>query len=173
MSRLPLVDPATMTPQQRSQYDRFPSNLTRALLLTEHPLSTALPNLANALRAATLDAIQREAVILRVASLSGSAYERMQHLGEARKAGWSDDDIEAIEGGRPPDRVANLLAFVDEVVRSGDATDEAFVKVQETMAAGDIATVLLLIGHYMMVARFVTVLRVELDPQPGDWSHEH
>ena len=35
MSRIPLVSVEEMTKEQREQYDRFPSNLTRALLLME------------------------------------------------------------------------------------------------------------------------------------------
>ena len=55
MSRIPLVSIADMTEEQRAQYDRFPSNLTRALLLMDGALAGALPNLANALRTSSLD----------------------------------------------------------------------------------------------------------------------
>ena len=54
MSRIPLVSVAEMTEEQHAQYDRFPSNLTRALLLMDPRLAGALPNLANALRASRL-----------------------------------------------------------------------------------------------------------------------
>ena len=73
-----------MAPEEKAQYDRFPSNLTRALLLVDRRLAEAAPNLANALRASPLDERLREAVILRVAALHGSAYERMQHIGQVR-----------------------------------------------------------------------------------------
>ncbi len=89
MSRIPLVDPDHMNEQQRQQYDRFPSNLTRGLLLADQRLSEALPNLANALRASSLDAKVREAVIVRVATLLDSAYEQMEHAGQVKKVGWS------------------------------------------------------------------------------------
>ena len=81
MSRIPLVRVEAMTPDQRRQYDRFPSNLSRGLLLTPQRLSEALPNLANALRASGLDARVREGAILRVAALSDCAFERMQARG--------------------------------------------------------------------------------------------
>jgi hypothetical protein len=87
MPRMELVRVEDMPPDQRAQYDRFPSNLSRALLLTDGRLAKALPEVANALRASGLDAKLREALILRVAALSGSAYERMQHLEQARKFG--------------------------------------------------------------------------------------
>ncbi len=93
MPRIPLVEVEDMTHTQKEQYDRFPSNLSRGLLLLDDRLAGALPNLANALRASSLDPKQREAVILRVAALHGSAYERMQHLEQAHKVGWSDAAI--------------------------------------------------------------------------------
>ena len=173
MSRLSLATVEDMDAAQREQYRRFPSNLTRGLLLADQRLSEALPNLANALRAAPLDPKVREAVILRVASLHANAYERMQHLDQARKFGWSDADIEAIEAGRFPAEVEPILRFTDECVRDGDVSDPTFASVKDLLIPRDVATVILLIGHYMMVARFTAVLRIELDAKPDSWSHEH
>ena len=162
-----------MAPEEKAQYDRFTSNLTRALLLVDRRLAEAAPNLANALRASPLDERLREAVILRVAALHGSAYERMQHIGQVRKAGWSDEEIAGIESGAPPAELADLMRFVDECVRTGDVSDARFDAVLNALGARDLATVLLLIGHYMMIARFTKVLRVELDAEADGWTHEH
>ena len=129
MSRIPLVSTAEMTEEQHAQYDRFPSNLTRALLLMDQRLASALPNLANALRASSLEAKLREAVILRVAALQGSAYERMQHLGQAHKVGWNDEDIVAIEAGGKAlsdPKLKAALAFVEAGVVSSDVSDVTF-----------------------------------------------
>ncbi len=176
MSRIPLVRIEDMDPEQRAQYDRFPANLTRGLLLADQRLSQALPDLANALRAAPLDAKMREAVILRVAALHDSAYERMQHLGQAGKLGWSDAEIAAIEAGRldalPADTAA-VLRFAGECVMQGNVSDETFAVAQAVLNPRDIATVILLVGHYMMVARFTAVLGIELDVQADSWTHEH
>lgn len=176
MSRIPLVRIEDMDPEQRAQYDRFPANLTRGLLLADQRLSQALPNLANALRAAPLDAKTREAVILRVAALHASAYERMQHLEQAGKVGWSQAEIAAIEAGRfdaLPAETAVVLRFADECVTPGNVSDETFAAAQAVLKPRDLATVILLVGHYMMVARFTAVLAIELDPQADSWTHEH
>ena len=173
MSRIPLIQVEDMSFDQKAQYDRFPANLTRALLLVDQRLAEAAPNLANALRASPLNARLREAVILRVAALHGSAYERMQHIEQARKAGWSDEEIAGIERGSPPAEVADIMRFVDECVRTGDVSDICFEAVLHALGARDLATVLLLIGHYMMIARFTKVLRVELDAEADSWTHEH
>ena len=176
MSRVPLVRPEDMTPEQRAQYDRFPSNLTRGLLLAEQRLAGALPATANALRTSGLDPKLREGVILRVAALSDSPFERMQHLGEARKAGWTEAEIGAIEAG---DRSGVLgaftpiLAFVDECVADVRASDATFAAVAAALPPREIATVLILVGHYMTVARFIANLGIELDPAPSAWDKEH
>ena len=176
MSRIPLVPVAEMTGEQHAQYDRFPSNLTRALLLMDQRLAGALPNLANALRASSLEAKLREAVILRVAALEGSAYERMQHLGQAHKVGWNDEDIAAIEAGggtlSEPGLKA-VLGFVDACVASSDVSDSTFAAASGVLSHRDLATVIVLVGHYMMVARFLGILQVPLDAQPDSWKGDH
>ncbi len=176
MSRIRLVAVEDMDLRQRAQYDRFPSNLSRGLLLADHRLSEALPNLANALRASGLDAKLREAAILRVAALSGSAYERMQHSGQAEKAGWSSADIAAIEAGALeglPGDTAAVLRFVGECVADPRVSDPTFTAVRALLSDRDIATLILLVGHYMMVARFTATLDIALDDNPDGWSAEH
>ncbi len=176
MSRVPLIRVEDMTPEQREQYDRFPSNLSRGLLLTEKRLASALPNLANALRTSGLDPKLREAVILRVAALSSSAYERMQHLEQAKKAGWTPAEIAAIEAGDfsgALSEFAPVLRFTDECVAVPRVSDAVFAEIKGMLSDREIATVILLIGHYMMVARFVGILDIDLDPKPDSWTSEH
>ncbi len=176
MSRLPLVHVQDMTSYQREQYDRFPSNLSRALLLTDDRLANCLPALANALRSSGLDPRLREAVILRVAELSGSAYERMQHLDQARAAGFSNEEIAAIEAGNTasqPELLRVVITFVEECVASVKVSEATFERARALLSPRDIATILLLVGHYMMVARLLETLEVDLDPAPDSFAAEH
>jgi len=176
MARVPLLAPDDMDSEQREQYDRFPSNLTRALLLADSRLARALPETANALRASQLDPRTREGVILRVAALRHSAYERMQHLEQASTVGWSEGQITAIEQGNrsalPPD-FAIVLDVVDELVGAGDLTDATFAAARAALSDRDLVTTVLLVGHYLSVARLLTVLRIELDDAPDPWTAEH
>lgn len=176
MSRLPLADPHRLTGDERAQYDRFPSNLTRALLLVDRRLARALPETANALRASTLDPQLREGVILRVAALQGSVYERLQHLEQAYGTGWTQEQTAAIEGGHHaalPGKYPALMAFVDACVASPCVDDATFDAVRATLSPQEIATTLLLIGHYMSVARLTGVLQIEPDAQADSWTAEH
>ena len=176
MARIPLVRIEDMTAAQRAQYDRFPSNLSRALLLADDRLAGALPNLANALRASSLDAALREAVILRVAALTGSAYERMQHLGQAGKAGLDLATIAAIETGNLASLstdMAAVMAFAEACVMAPRVPDTVFDAAGAALSPRDLVTVILLVGHYVMVGRLLATLDVELDPAPDSWAAEH
>lgn len=176
MPRIPLVDPDAMTPEQREAYDRFPSNLSRALQLAGPRLARSQTESANALRASGLDAALREAVILRVAALQRSAYERMQHLGQAAAAGWDPRQIAAIEAGdlsALPVDTATVLVFAQACVACPEVSDAVFEAVAAVLHPREIVTVVLLVGHYLTIARLTGVLRVELDKTPDPFTHEH
>jgi alkylhydroperoxidase family enzyme len=170
MARIELPEVSALNSAERTQYDRFPSNLTRALLGTSGCARGYL-ELGFALRATRLEPRHYELVILRVAALSSSAYERMQHLPPARQAGWSDADIRAIEGeagGALDDAARALLAFVDECVRDVRVSTRTFDRSRTYFPEGALADAALLTGFYMMTARFLETLGVPLDDAPCD-----
>lgn len=111
----------------------------------------------------------RELVILRVAALTQSTFERVQHEPMARAAGCADAEVAAavdlardLDTALPPDTAA-LLRFVDHVVASyGDPA--AVVDVHPHFTDDQIATFTLLIGHYVMTAMFLKTTDVPLDP---------
>ncbi|OBJ59749.1 carboxymuconolactone decarboxylase family protein [Mycobacterium sp. 1423905.2] len=111
----------------------------------------------------------RELVILRVAALTRSTFEREQHEPMARAAGCTDAEVVAaldlerdLDAALPPDAAA-LLRFVDQVVGSyGDPA--AIDGVQPHFTDDQIATYTLLIGHYVMTAMFLKTTDVAPDP---------
>ncbi|WP_308818875.1 carboxymuconolactone decarboxylase family protein [Pseudonocardia alni] len=178
MARIPLPEPADMGPRHRAQYERFPSHLTRTLTVMDPRLSEALPETANALRASALAPAWREGAILRVAALTGSAYERLQHLDQARRH-WSDEQVAAIETTAGGDRsalpigFARLLDLVDLLVPGLPVPDDVLAAVRRTLDDRELVTLIVLVGHYLTVARLTTVLDVDLDPVPDPWTREH
>jgi alkylhydroperoxidase family enzyme len=105
---------------------------------------------------------------LRIAALSNSAYERMQHIPPARKAGWTDADIAAIEQGdasRLDPLSTDLLAFVDECVKNVRVSDRTFAQLRTHISEEAVADLILLIGFYMMTARVLETLDIELDDE--------
>lgn len=169
MARIELYEPSLMSEEQRVLYNRLPVNLIRAMLRTNYTYGYL--ELGLALNTGKLIPKHRELVILRVAALSGSSYERMHHLPAARLAGWSDADIAAIEAGlwdRLDPAEAALLRFVDECVNDVRVSDRVFTEVQQHFPGDVVAEATLLTGFYMMTARFLETLEVDLDENPSN-----
>src|ERR1700728_4277185 len=99
MSLIDLVDESTMTPEQRAAFDLLPSNLARGLVNTDPRVVAAKFRLAGTYIACDLDPQLRELVMMRVAALCNSDYERLQHRHKAITTGLTDNELEAIEAG--------------------------------------------------------------------------
>jgi alkylhydroperoxidase family enzyme len=172
MARICLILPEAMNDEQHAQFRRFPANLTRALLRTGASTSAYL-SLAASFARGLLSAKDRELAILRVGALSQSKYERMQHLGLAKQAGWTDEQIAAIEEGDQMAlgaRECAILRFVDECVYRVRVSDSSFLALKKLITEQEIAEITLLVGHYMMTARFLETIDVDLDDEPTPWS---
>lgn len=172
MARIILPEVDSLTPEQQVLYQRFPANLTRALLRTGACTDGYL-TLGASFRQGHLCAKDRELVILRVAALSHSAYERMQHVEIARQSGWRESDIDAIEDGdiqKLDGKTQAVVRFTDECVKHVKVTGVVFHALRRYCSEEEIAEITLLIGHYMMTARFLETLEVELDERPTSWE---
>ncbi|RIT26307.1 carboxymuconolactone decarboxylase family protein [Mycobacteroides abscessus] len=172
MARIPLADPATLSGLEQAVYQRFPANLVLGLLRATPEIADGYLDLGGALSASPLNRGIREMVILRVGTLSGSAYERMQHLGIARSVGLSDAEIAAVDSGRFDELAPNeraILRFVDELVASPKAT-VTFDAALRALGEQGLATVILLVGHYMLTARLLETLEIDLDAGPTSWD---
>lgn len=63
-----------------------------------------------------------------------------------------------------------MLQFVDEVVAKPKATD-TFDLALANLGEQGLATVTLLVGHYMMTARFLETLNIDLDKNATSWEN--
>ena len=111
-----------------------------------------------------------ELVILRVAHLTDSAYERAQHVRMARDAGLSDDEIKRVaEGPAAPGwapRQAALLRATDELHERRDLSDGRWDELCSHLSETERIELPMLVGHYEMLAMTLNTLRVEPD-EPG------
>lgn len=113
-----------------------------------------------------------ELVILRVAHLSGNDYELEQHRRLGRRAGLTADEVErALDGPDAPGwtpRQAVLLRAVDELHGQRDLGDDTWAALSEHLDEPDRIELVLLAGHYEMLATAITALRVPPDrPRRG------
>ncbi|WP_062743633.1 carboxymuconolactone decarboxylase family protein [Erwinia persicina] len=170
MSRIILSSVDRLTAAEREQYTRFPANLTLGLLRTTSSVGGYL-SLGASFPAGKLEDKDREMVIMRVGALSHSPYERMQHYPLALKAGWSEEEIHNIERGVVNGhRNSAILSFVEECVNQVKVSASTFRHVAEFYDDTQLAELTLLIGHYMMTARFLETLEIDPDEKATPWD---
>ncbi|MEU2656384.1 carboxymuconolactone decarboxylase family protein [Streptomyces sp. NPDC007325] len=170
--RVVLTEVDDMTPEQRAVYEKFQSNLTRALLLTKDSAAAHLA-LGGTFTVGLLSLLDREVVVLRVAHLRDSEFERFLHYPLARKAGLDDTEIKAIEEADyaqlPPGRAA-LVRYVSECMEQHKASAEAFFALREFYDQHEIAEITHLAGHSAMTAMYLASLDIPLDEGIASWG---
>jgi alkylhydroperoxidase family enzyme len=171
MARIALLKTEDMNEQQRAVFDGFKINLTRALLRTTGSAGPYL-QLGATFPKSELGARNAEVVITRVAVLSNSQYELAQHHDRALDVGISEKELTAIASGELAQLSANdqtLVRYVDECVRDVRVSDATFKEAASILTETQIADLTLLIGHYMMTARFLETLEVDVDKPADKW----
>lgn len=113
-----------------------------------------------------LDRREKEIVILRVGARVDSEYELTQHRRLGRRAGLTDAEITRIEavdrnGWNDADRL--LLDVTDELLENDDLGDETWERLRDARGDRGAIELLMLIGHYRMLATVLHTLRVQPD----------
>lgn len=123
------------------------------------------------LRKSTIDPGLRELVILRVGALCASGYEVFQHRRAAARVGVPAGKIEMVlaDPGSPvaadvfSAAEVDVLAFTDAVVGQVKAPQQLFDRVAARLAHGELVELLMTIGFYMLVSRFLENLEVDIE----------
>jgi 4-carboxymuconolactone decarboxylase len=106
-----------------------------------------------------------ELAILIVAHHWNAEYEWAIHAKEARKAGLSDELIEAIKAGRRPafdDPEAELLYdFATEFFRANDVPDALFARAVEHFGRATTVELAGILGYYSMLAIAIRIFRLK------------
>ena len=123
--------------------------------------------LGRGLQCGTLPWRDRELVTLRVAFLSGSAYEWAHHSRSARRAGLTDDEIERVRrdvdaGGWDPVTAAKIRT-VEEIKAGHKITQPTWDVISADYSEQQLIELLLLQGFYWMTASILNSLQVEVD----------
>lgn len=119
----------------------------------------------------TLPRRETELVILRVAHLKSCAYEFHHHVHLGAQAGVTDADVARVVEGPDADgwtkREQTLIDTVDRLHRDGDLSDEAWAALRHHLDERSTIELILLVGHYEMLATALNTLRIQPD-QPHD-----
>jgi alkylhydroperoxidase family enzyme len=115
----------------------------------------------------TLPRKETELVILRVAHLRGSTYEFEHHVRLGRKVGLGEEVFEAVtrptSEGTWTDGQRVILSAVDQLVSERDLDDETWTDLRSHLDERGCIELLMLVGHYEMLATFLETLRVPQD----------
>ncbi len=172
MARVPYLDVSEMPePLQKALDGQPPLNIFRAVANAPAVARGFLALGGALLRRGQLDPTLRELVIIRVGILSGAAYEVHQHKQVARLIGIPQSKVDALGGdpGGEPDADAfehlerDVLRLTDAVVRDVKAPPELFAAVAATLSDAELVELLILIGYYMLVSRFLENLEIEIE----------
>lgn len=110
---------------------------------------------------------ETELVILRVAGLRSCAYEYDHHVHLAERAGITPAEIERLQAGPSAEgwtpRERAILAAVEQLHHDQDVDDDTWAELRRHLDEREAIELVLLVGHYEMLATAITALRVEPD----------
>lgn len=181
MTRLPKAARADFPEELYYVFDRLPAaadgtpmNIFAAMGNNAGLLRSYL-RLANPLWAQCgLDPERRELVILRTAILHRSVYEWHQHVRIGRDAGLSDDRIIALHNWQASTLFSEfesaILGYVDALVASDHPAQPIHDALAKHLPAAGVVGVNLLVGTYIMTAKFLGAMEVEPETTFVGWQ---
>lgn len=173
MARIPYPAPGQSPAAVQEALDALPPlNIFRMLAHAETALRPFLRFGGTILGSLGLEPRLRELAILEVARLTPARYEWVQHVPIARAVGVSTEQVAAVEAGDLgadclTERDRLVLALTREVVAGVRPGDELFGQVCELLSSREIVELLLTVGQYMMLARVMVTLDLEIDEPAG------
>lgn len=169
MARIPYFDLAQAPASYLKLLEsRKPLNLYRMLPYAGKGAEGFLALGGALLRENTLDAKLREIAILRVGILSNASYEVHQHKRVAQMVGLHSDKVMALQIGADTsalsERELMIVKFTDQLVHHVKAGDDMFAAMVKEFSANEVAELVMTIGFYMMVSRFLENFEVDIEP---------
>jgi alkylhydroperoxidase family enzyme len=193
MARIQPLDPAETPDDVREALENLPPlNIFRTLAHAETAFRPFLRFGGAVLGRMSLDPVVRELAILTVAKEAEAEYEWVQHVAIGKALGVTEEQIAALaeadscapegsderirragasgaDGTHPytaPQQAAIELAAC--VVRGPRISDDLYDCISAQFSEREVVELLLAIGDYLMLARVMTVLELDIDEAVGD-----
>ena len=174
MARLPYVNPETASEAVQQVLKVLPVklNIFRMMAHAETAFRPLVSFGSAILGRQQLSPKLRELTILRVAALSPSRYEWVQHVPIAHAVGATEAQVAALERGTIDadcfDALERcVLRFATEALRDVRVSDATFADAAARLSPREIVELILTVGNYMMIARLLESTAVDLDPPAG------
>jgi 4-carboxymuconolactone decarboxylase len=170
MSRIPLTS-TEQQPEPVRQWMARRGNLDVFRLLANAPrVFPGWTQMVDELfESPTFSQRMREVVILRVAHLQGSRYELSQHVGIARNAGLTDQQINAILDTDHPDAAGfsdterTALDVTSELCTTHRLRDDTFAAAQAAFGDEALTELLMIISCYYGLALVLNAADLDVD----------
>lgn len=182
--RIPWLSPGELNPEQRKYYETLlsgPRDVSRIVdpdgrlygafnsRLLDPEVGTAVQQLGAALRFGTrLSDRERELTILMVAAHERCDYEWHGHVDLGRRAGLTDEQLEAVSRCQEVHGLGAEESLVHEVSQAlladADLDDDLFDRARVGLGVEKLFAVVSLVGHYRHTSMSIRVWRVPLKP---------
>jgi 4-carboxymuconolactone decarboxylase len=184
-ARVPQLELADMTAQQREFYDKYATGVRAtpgtsfplvdseghlmgppAVWVLSQPLGLALEQFGYAIRyQLTLSRRAQEMAILMVAQHRHSEFERFAHAQAGLKAGLTEEDLAALAAGQAPTLRTGEEQVVYQATRrildSGTLTAAEYEDYGATLPVPQLFELVTLIGYYLMLATQLSVFDIQ------------
>ena len=172
MARIPYFDPALATGKAQTLFANLPDlNIFRMMGHGGNLLYGFLQLGNTLLFRGRLDPVLREIAIIRVGVLSGCEYEIQQHRDIGRRLGVSDALLDAVSDGPTSATLSEdqrlVVLFTDDLFAHVRSSDEFFSAAVERFGPGVVQELVIVVGYYMMTARFIETFEVDLERHGG------
>lgn len=173
MARIPYFDTTKAQGRAKKQYERLPDlNIFKMLGHSGEMLDGFVKLGAQILNFSEIDPVLREIAIIRTGVLSNASYEVHQHRRIGRRIGMSEALLDAIAEGPNAAlfdaRQRQVMAFTDDVVKNVRAGDATFDPLCQALGYKQMQELVITIGYYMMVSRFLENFDVEIEPAQAE-----
>ena len=173
MARIKLLDKEQADPVARDLFQKLEDNgacifnAFRVIAHSPHILPSFMSMGKILFEKVELSAKLRELAILRVATLSESEYEWVQHIAVAPQAGVTEEQISAVPTWEKSscfsDKERSVLRYIDEVAQDIKVKDKTFNTLRNYLSEREILELTFVVGFWGMLARVLVALEVDLD----------
>lgn len=192
MARLPRLTPAELDTESRALYDAIiggprasSAQVFRTVaddgslygpfnaMLYAPPVGDALQQLGAAVRYRTqLSDRERELAILLVAAHHASRFETYAHTALARRAGFDEGELRALNSAALPPtlrgRETATGEFVLAALNAGDVGDDLYQRARAELGERGLVELVTLIGYYAALALQMRIFRAEELPESAE-----